>query len=335
MPAAACAPRYLAFAGTCCAVGMSLPAHSQQTDTEVPPSKVETVVVTGSIIRGTPENAALPVDVLSSDDLRLRGSPSNVDLIKSLPFIGATFAGDANPLGASRVQGAASVNLRGLGNARTLVLLNGRRLSPITSGTQTLTDTNSLPMAAVERVEVLKDGGAVTYGSDAIAGVVNFITYNEYRGTQVDATHSFIDGTDGDSTVAAKWGFGTDRVNVLVSAGYQHRSELSLTEREFAYRPYLENPTNWSTSDNPGIYSIGNSAATAVNFVDPGCEAAGGELTPLPAVGTARTCLYHYTGWENLVDEQDAFQLYGQVNADLTDNGVAALRGSLFGNQCR
>jgi iron complex outermembrane receptor protein len=296
----------------------SAPLSAQQTEPSA--SRLETVVVTGSIIAGTPEDAALPVEVLSTDDLKLQGAPSNVDLIKSLPFIGATFAGDANPLGASRVQGASSINLRGLGNARTLVLLNGRRLSPITSGTQTLIDTNSLPMASIERIEVLKDGGAATYGSDAIAGVVNFITDTDYRGLELNATHAFIADSDGDSTASAKWGFGTERIDVLLSAGYQHRSELSLHDRDFAHRPYLENPTGWSTSNNPGIYSIGNSAPTAVSFVDPGCEATGGSLTPLPSVGAARNCLQHYTGWENLVDEQDAFQLFGQLNAAIGES---------------
>ena len=298
-----------------------LTAHAQEQTSAPPPQEDgDIVVITGSLIRGTPEDAALPVDVLTTEELQLRGSPSNVDLIKSLPFIGATFAGDANPLGASRVQGAASVNLRGLGNARTLVLLNGHRLSPITSGTQTLTDTNSLPIVAVSRIEVLKDGGAATYGSDAIAGVVNFITDDDYRGLEVNGQYSFVDGSDGDLNVAAKWGFGSDTTDVLLSAGYTHRSELEMGDRDWASRPYLENPIGWTTSSNPGIYSIGNTAASAVSFIDPGCELVGGQLTPLPAVGSARNCLAPYTQFENLVDEQHAFHVFGQVNSDLSEH---------------
>jgi iron complex outermembrane receptor protein len=296
------------------------PQSQEQQDADV-------VVVTGSILRGTPEDAALPVDVLTSDELQLQGSPSNTDIIKALPFVGATIAGDANPLGASRVQGASSINLRGLGNSRTLVLLNGRRLAPITSGTQTLIDTNSLPMAAVQRVEVLKDGGAATYGSDAIAGVVNFITATNYRGLEFNGNYSFIDGSDGDYTLTSRWGFGTETTDVLFSAGYTHRSELDMADRDFAYRPYLENPTGWSTSSNPGIYSVGNTAAAAVSFLDPGCEAAGGQLTPLAAVGTARNCLSHYIGYENLVDEQDMFHVYGQVTTDLGDHAKFNIEG--------
>jgi len=318
-------PSSMALTASLLTFGLS--AHAQEQGAAPSQERGDIVVITGSIIRGTPEDAALPVDVLTIDDLRLQGSPSNVDIIKALPFVGATFAGDANPLGASRVQGASSINLRGLGNARTLVLLNGRRVSPITSGTQTLTDTNSLPMAAIGRVEVLKDGGAVTYGSDAIAGVVNFITADNYRGLEFNGQYSFTDGSDGDANIGGRWGFGSESTDVLLSVGYQHRSELEMGDRDWASRPFLENPTGWTTSSNPGIYSVGNTALSAVSFVDPGCEAVGGELTPLPSVGTARNCLTPYTQFENLVDEQEAFQLFGQVSSDLGDHAKVYIEG--------
>ncbi|MGD2131662.1 MAG: TonB-dependent receptor [Maricaulaceae bacterium] len=306
-------PSRLAIALATAAFGATSGAYAQQDNEDV-------IVVTGSYIAGTPEDAALPVDVISSQTLERQGIPSNVDLIKALTTVGATFAGDANPLGASRVQGAASINLRGLGNARTLVLLNGRRLSPITSGTQTLIDTNSLPMMAVSRVEILEDGGAATYGSDAIAGVVNFITSDDFEGLDLTGTYSIYDGSDGDLNARARWGFGNDNTNVVLGAGYQHRSQLSVQERDWAFRPYLENPTGWTTSGNPGLYRV---ASTSTEwFVDPGCEALGGELTPLGigSRGGAPYCLNHYIGFENLVDEQHAFQLFSQVNSDVNEH---------------
>lgn len=283
-------------------------------------SDVDAVVVTGSYIAGAAEDAALPVTAVSAQELQRQGSPSNVDLIKGLPIVGPTIAGDANPLGSSRVEGASSINLRGLSNARTLVLFNGRRAAPISSGTQSLVDINSLPTAAVGRIEVLKDGGAATYGSDAIAGVVNFITSRNFEGLEVSASYSAIAGSDGDATFKMNWGKVFDRGNVLISFGFTHRSELRVTERDWATPDYLENPTAWSTSTNPGIYSIGNSAATAVSFVDPGCEALGGQLTPLASVGIARNCLFQATAFQNLVDQQNMGQLYGELNYDVTDN---------------
>jgi iron complex outermembrane receptor protein len=129
------------------------------------PASVSEVVVTGSFIRGTPEDAALPVDVIGADELQKQGSPSPVELIKSLTVsngvLGDTNQFDARAQGA---EGSATINLRGLGPARTLVLWNGHRLvnAPTLNGNSP--DINVLPFAAIGRIEVLKDGAAATYG---------------------------------------------------------------------------------------------------------------------------------------------------------------------------
>ena len=136
---------------------------------------VKDIVVTGTLIRGR-EDASLPIDVISSEELLRQGSPSVVELLKALPTSNGVI-GDSNQFD-SRSQGAegiASVNLRGLGPGRTLVLLNSKRLVSAGNGVPAV-DINLLPLAAIGRIEILKDGAAATYGSDAIAGVVNFIT---------------------------------------------------------------------------------------------------------------------------------------------------------------
>jgi iron complex outermembrane receptor protein len=288
------------------------------------PTAVGEIVVTGSHIAGTPKDGPAPVQVLTQQELRDQGSPSNVDLIKALPIVGATIAGDANPLNASRVEGAASVNLRGLGNARTLVLFNGHRLATLSSGAQSLlVDLNTLPMAATARVEVLKDGGASVYGSDAIAGVVNILTTKTLQGFDVGANYSAISGEDGDFNGHVNWGWVGDRGNILLSAGYTHRSQLKATDRSATYRDYLDNPTGWTTQSNPGQYQIGNTGLAADNstFMDPGCAGLGGLVTPnATAVGTAHNCLFHYIGFQNIVDEQRMYQLYGELNFNITDH---------------
>ena len=183
--------------GSILAVAMAISATSAVAQSSGA-STVEEVIVTGSFIAGTPEDAALPVDVISSKELEARGSPTMVQFIKTIPSSGAVI-GENNRFGSG--SGAATVNLRSLNSAvtgaRTLVLFNGRRVPVSPQGLNSV-DINLLPTAAIGRVEVLKDGAAATYGSDAIGGVVNFITRKNFDGLEVNATYRAIDGSDGD-----------------------------------------------------------------------------------------------------------------------------------------
>ncbi|WP_333586602.1 TonB-dependent receptor plug domain-containing protein, partial [Phenylobacterium sp.] len=239
---------------------------------------VEEVVVTGSFIRGTPEDAALPVEVVSAEELSRRGSPTTIDLIKSLPVSGPVL-GDSNQFSttAQGQVGAGTINLRGIGSLRTLVLLNGRRTTASPGAGSGGVDTNLLPVAAVGRVEVLKDGAAATYGSDAIGGVVNFITRRNFSGLDMSADYRFVDGSDGDYTASLAYGWVGDRGNILLAAGYQHRSELRTTERDWANQPYLTNPSGYSVLGQPGSFLPRNGATpTAGVQRDANCVAVGG-----------------------------------------------------------
>lgn len=280
-------------------------------------TQVEEVVVTGSFIRGTPEDAALPVDVIGAEELQKRGSPSTVELIKALS-VSSGVLGDTNQFD-SRAQGSegsGSVNLRGLGSQRTLVLLNGRRLAinPLAAAGAGIVDTNIIPAAAIGRLEVLKDGAAATYGSDAIAGVVNFITKKNFDGLEVAGDYRIIDGSNGDYGLNATWGKTWDNGNMLVSAGWQHRSKLSVAERDWASTPYLTNPeAGWSAAGNPSSFIP--LASTTSGMRDPSCQGLGGYpgfsgLTPV--------CYWHYTPFDNLVEKSNAVQVYGEINANLS-----------------
>ncbi|MGZ6014016.1 MAG: TonB-dependent receptor plug domain-containing protein, partial [Caulobacteraceae bacterium] len=193
---------------------------------------VEEVVVTGSFIAGTPKDAALPVDVIRAEDLQKQGSPTVVELIKALPSSSGVY-GDANQFGAGRTEGSASINLRTLGQSRTLVLINGRRMVTSAAGTNPFVDLNTIAPAAIGRLEVLKDGAAATYGSDAIGGVVNFITRKNLNGFEVGGDYSFIDGSDGDYNTRAAYGWQGDKSDIMIAAGYSHRSVLPTTARDF------------------------------------------------------------------------------------------------------
>ncbi|WP_340646101.1 TonB-dependent receptor [Phenylobacterium sp.] len=293
---------------------------------------VEEVVVTGSFIAGSPEDAALPVDVIGAKELANRGSPTMVQLIKTIPSSGAVI-GENNRFGSG--SGAATINLRNLNSAvtgsRTLVLFNGRRL-PTSPQAISSVDINLLPTAAIGRVEVLKDGAAATYGSDAIGGVVNFITRTDLQGFELNANYQGISGSGGDYEGSIAYGYKGDRANLLLSAGYRHRSEMSVKERDWALRTgpngYLENPLGgWAGTGNPGQYNTATSAANAAagafsgSLPDIGCAANGGSPYVLgSAIVSPTSCNFQYTTFDNLIEDENHYQLYGKLNVDITDN---------------
>ncbi|CAN1530834.1 CirA Outer membrane receptor proteins, mostly Fe transport [Caulobacteraceae bacterium] len=305
---------YLA-GGSALAMALSLGAASSAFAQE--PTEVEAVVITGSLIAGTPEDAALPVDVIGAEELAKQGSPTTVELLKGLSVSNGVL-GDTNQFD-SRAQGSegsGSVNLRGLGPTRTLVLMNGRRLpiNPFALAGSGAVDTNIIPSAAIGRIEVLKDGAAATYGSDAIAGVVNFITRTNFEGLELGASYRSIDGSDGDYTGSLVFGWQGDNANFLFAAGYQHRSKLPVTERDWANQDYYSNPEGgWSAAGNPSTFIA---LATGQRFRDDQCGPLGGNTG---FSGTTPVCQWHYTEYDNLVETEDRYQLYSELNVDVSD----------------
>lgn len=316
------------FAGASVAVVVTASLWASQAfaaEAAAPPVEVGEVVVTGSYIGGTPQNSALPVSVISAAELAKQGSPTIIQIIKTLPAAAGSI-GEANRLlGASA--GIATVNLRGFGAARTLVLFNGRRLAPsVAAPAAGAVDINLLPMAAIGRIEVLKDGAAATYGSDAVAGVVNFITRTDLDGLEVSGDYSYVKGSNGDYNLTAAWDRKFDRGNALLTATYRRRSELRLTDRDWAILPNAANPFGgWSGSSNPGGYTTGNGGAflpngslaqpyaAPINFQDDGCTELGGEII-------AGTCRFQFSRFDNLANDEYHYQLYGELNFDLTDS---------------
>ena len=203
------------------------------------------VVVTGSYIRGTPLDAALPVEVYSQADLEDQGSPTALEFAKSLTISGPT-TGESYYFGGPALTGSVNYNLRGLGADKTLILLNGRRMD---------INTSNIPSIALSRTEILKEGAAVIYGADATGGVVNFITREHFTGVEVNSQYKYIDGSDGDYSAGILGGFGENRVNLLLSAEYEHRSRLHAVDRDFTRNSFdptgsRYNPAPWSTLSN-------------------------------------------------------------------------------------
>lgn len=193
---------------------------------------IEEIIVTGTNIRGVENNTA-PVTVLSRQYIDSTGYSTTSRLIESLPqnFALANQSGvDLSGAVSTAREQSTSVNLRGIGEGTTLVLLNGRRLSP--GFRSAAADISSLPLTAIERVEILTDGASAIYGSDAVGGVVNFILRDDFEGAETRLRAGFADGTD-EYRVSQALGNSWDSGNVLVSFEYYKRDELLTADRDF------------------------------------------------------------------------------------------------------
>nr|WP_321360418.1 TonB-dependent receptor [uncultured Hyphomonas sp.] len=312
---------------------LALPAIAQEeTGSEL---RQTTVTVTGSLIQGTPEDAALPVDVLTAGDMKLEGKPSITELIRNLG-VSSGVDGQTNQFSSNGLEGTSNINLRGLGPGRTLVLLNGRRqvFHPYSVGEQAqlFVDTNMIPSAAIGRIEVLKDGAAAVYGSDAIAGVVNFITRDDLEGLEVSGSFSQFDGSDGDYELSAAYGLQGEAWNWVTSVGYQKRSEVPLREKDWAIRSWEDNPVGgWSSLSNPGRYVplgfVDGAVAPIGNLnTEAGCDDVGGFVNPY----VLDRCYFQFTQYDNLVEEEERYQIYSEYNRTF-GNGVDLHLEGLYG----
>jgi len=221
----------------------------------------EEIVVTGSRIRRKDLTTPAPVTVISREQVIASGKVSIGDFLQSLPEQGNAINTNVNNGG----DGATRVSLRGLGSDRTLVLLNGRRMVPGGTGANTSVDLNSIPTAAIERIEVLKDGASAVYGSDAIAGVVNIITRKNYRQTDLGAFTGMSqrgDGTLYDFNVTT--GTGGDRGNITFSAGYSNQQPAWAGDRDWSRLPRAFD----ATGINVGF--IGENQATGSGTIPQG-----------------------------------------------------------------
>lgn len=278
------------------------------------------IIVTGSFIRGTPEDAAQPVDTFTSESLEIAGVSSPLEFIKDLPQVGSVL-GDTNQFSTSAQgsQGLGSINLRGLGSQRTLVLFNGRRSFTAPGSVRGgFGDTNSIPLFALDRIEILKDGAAATYGSDAIAGVANFVTKSNFEGVEIKGDYEFINGSDGNYTASILVGKDFGNANIIAGFGWQHRSELPTTERDFGFQPYDVNPAAWSALATPGTFTVvGAGGAVPIGpgvalQPDRGCAELGG-------VPDGVLCRFSFIPFDNLVEDTDRYQGYIQADVDLSD----------------
>jgi iron complex outermembrane receptor protein len=206
------------------------PSQSLAAETAGP---VEEIVVTGSRIPRRNLESNSPVAVVQAQEFQLSGTTAVEDLLNTMPQVVPGLTSTSNNPG----EGAATIDLRGLGTQRTLVLVDGRRFVSTDLSNNVAVDINSIPASLIKRVEVLTGGGSSVYGSDAIAGVVNFIMKDDFEGVEMSAQHGITGHNDGktyDMNLTIGGNFAGGRGNAVVFANYYKRDAVLQGDRGFS-----------------------------------------------------------------------------------------------------
>jgi outer membrane receptor protein involved in Fe transport len=210
-------------------MALASPCNAQDSDADVAEEAIEEIVVTGSRIKRRDFNTPSPLTTISSEDIEFSGQATIEETLYQMPQVLAGFGRTSNNPGT----GTASVNLRGLGDGRSLILLNNRRVAP--SGIGNAVDLNNIPQFLIDRVEIITGGTSTVYGSDALAGVINFITKQNYSGFGIEAGISATERGDAetyDLNLAYGHNFADGHGNVTVYANMTERKALFAGERE-------------------------------------------------------------------------------------------------------
>ncbi len=242
--------RLICSAGALGATLLSLPAHAQ-TAQDTAEQPIQRVIVTGSAIKRIDAETVVPVTVVRMEDLKKQGINTVEQVMSNLAPVQAS-QGTSQVVGLS-TGGASFADMRGIGANKTLVLLNGRRLAN-NAFDSSAPDLNMIPFAALERVEVLRDGASSLYGSDAVGGVINFITRKDFTGGTVTVGYDKPEH-DGGIAKNANVGFGygdldTDGFNVFAIGDFQKQNNINGLQRPFNTRY----PGGLSPTTSPANY---------------------------------------------------------------------------------
>ena len=287
-----------------------------------PETESEELIVTGTRIRRTAFAASAPVDVVDRKQLEYTGAANLSDVVKYL-----TTSQGTGPSGALSAGGTVSVNLRGLGEGASLVLVNGRRVNPSAGGIDNnFGDLSVIPLAAVERIEVLKAGASALYGADAVGGVVNVITRKNWSGMRVQVDGQTTEEFDQqDFTTSAAFGASAERSRVLLASSYFRRNELTADERDWTEGKYI------STQGSPGAYVFASPTgmATAAGAVpDPACANVPGSMPAMGSSAASTVCAFEYRKFASLGGNLERANVFGSAEYDLTNHTSAFAEAS-------
>ncbi|MYM87369.1 TonB-dependent receptor [Rugamonas sp. FT82W] len=322
-------------------IGMGLAAQSALAQ-EAGSDTIQRVEITGSSIKRIAKEGSVPVQVITSADIAKSGAKNVEDLVQALPAMqGFLTSADSVNGGGGGVQNA---SIHSIGAGYTLVLLNGRRMAPYTAGSAV--NLASIPLAAVERVEVLTDGASALYGADAIAGVVNFVLKKNQQDFNIEGTYTSPEKEGArSSNFALSKGFGDlekDGFNVLASYSHDEQKELNASQRDFA-------KTGLVRFDHDGkpysLYQLAintSPASVTLNFKDGKDPLTfspnylkDGKCAPNTAyIGSAtdKSCWFDYSGTVQLIpkSKRDSFFVSGRAKINSDTTAFAELVDSKF-----
>ncbi len=276
---------------------------------------LDRIEVTGSRIKRADLETSSPVFVIDRQNIENSGAATVGEFLQRTPAIaGAATNPQVNNGGGA---GAATVDLRGLGVNRSLVLVDGKRWIGTVSNANGAVDINSIPMTLIERVEVLKDGASAIYGSDAIGGVVNFILRRDFQGLEASAYYGISSrGDAGTERYDATFGMTGDKGNVVLGVSYDKEDSVSAADRAYSSQPYQlyagEHGIGGTSRILTGRYVVPRSAATGVNLSDPNCGS-GANVVLTRIDGRPGTSTSDFRCFDNLNDVYN-FQADGNLN---------------------
>ncbi|MGL5396124.1 MAG: TonB-dependent receptor [Shewanella sp.] len=291
-------------------------------------TKVERIEVTGSRIKQVDMETVSPVTVINAADIAMTGEKTVADVLNNsaINSFGSWRGVSGYGSGASSTS---SVNLRGLGSSATLVLLDGRRMPGTSSSSGSVADTSSIPMAIVERIEILRDGASAVYGSDAVAGVINIITKKEFDGLQLDYSteQPSVEGGDANRLSIAT-GYNTDKGNITLT--YEYYDTKAVMDRDIwnmddpsyaTYSGFSSVPNGKYGTGNGSWYSNSDICDQTENTVDKTdgnnngrCLYDSGRVTKLFGDQTRNSFLSNFT-----YEITDGLQFRGRASASLAE----------------
>ncbi|MCY7297368.1 TonB-dependent receptor domain-containing protein [Alteromonas sp. a30] len=310
--------KYSALSVAAALASMSTPVLAQ-TDQ----AGVEKIRVTGSYVRGSETSEANPVSVFDTSDIKNLGA---ADVSEIIAQISVSSGAENRPdtFTSFYSQGTSNVNLRGLGLSSTLVLINGKRQTISGAKAQdgsVFVDTGSIPAIALQQIDILKEGAAATYGSDAVAGVVNFTTRKSFDGVRVEGSwQTTTDDSQIDRNLSILGGFDIGNDTHIVLAGtVLRRGALNSRERpDLVNRAFSSLGSSFSVSEDvvvaDGPYA--GSYVAGENVAAPNCSAFGGTLAAQP---NGERCTYQYGVHYNVVNEEEREQVYASLNSEFSD----------------
>ncbi|WP_036171256.1 TonB-dependent receptor domain-containing protein [Massilia sp. 9096] len=258
-------------------IGVVGPAAAQNAQPDAPMQRVE---ITGSSIRRLATEGALPVQTITLDQMDKQGVTNAEEMLRLISSNGTgadnmTSGNNVFGADADRVSGGGSfASMRGLGPTATLVLINGQRISGYGMSAKAV-DLNTIPLAAIARVEVLKDGASAIYGTDAVGGVINFILKTDFEGIQAGFTGNWTQHGGGDTRrlqlLAGKGNLDRDGFNVMAAISHSQNQELDSRQRSFANGYQPARGLSPDTTGTPVANQLtGAGSALGVNFTRPG-----------------------------------------------------------------